>query len=80
MKDVATNQPLRVSTDGTVGPYLMVSVPQLNQVRSLLERAGVRFWLDESAVSLDGHTFIAVVNLGRGGDALHVQTILDTVP
>jgi hypothetical protein len=80
MTDAATKKPFRVSTDKVVGPYLMVPVNQLTQVRSLLDRHGINYWLNESAVSLDGRTFIAVVNFGRAGDANRVQAILDTVP
>jgi hypothetical protein len=58
----------------------MVPLPQLDRVQSLLSQNGVSFWLDESAISVDGRPFIAVVNFGRSGDANKVQTILDAVP
>jgi hypothetical protein len=80
MTDITTKKPLQVSTEGTAGPYLMVPVPQLDSVRSLLDDHRVRYWLDESAISFNGQPYIAVVNLGRKGDASRVQAILDAAP
>jgi hypothetical protein len=78
MKDVATKKPLRVSTDGTAGPYIRVPVSQLKDVQRLLDQHRVRYAIDEYAVSLNGAPEVAVVNLGRGGDAKGVQRILDS--
>ena len=77
MKDVTTKQPLNVSTDGTVGPYIMVPVSQLDDVRRLLEHHRVRYSVDEDVISLNDEPEVAVVNLGRGGDAKGAQKILD---
>jgi hypothetical protein len=77
MKDAATKHPLRVSTDGTAGPYLMVTIEQLNEVRRLLDGHSIRYWVDEDAISLNGEPETAVVNFGRGGDSEAVQRILD---
>jgi hypothetical protein len=79
MTDTTTRRPLRVSTDGTAGPYLMVPVDQLDEVRSLLDRRGISYSLAENAISLDGAPYVAVINLGRSGDAQGVQSILDSV-
>lgn len=79
MTDAATKKNLRVSTDGTVGPYIMVPVIQLDDVRRLLDGRGVGYWVEENAISLDGAPEIAVINLGRGGDAAAVQALLDSV-
>jgi hypothetical protein len=79
MKDVATKKPLYVSTDGTAGPYIMVPVSKLEDVRRLLDQHRVRYSVDEHAISLNGAPEVAVVNLGRGGDAKGVQKILDSV-
>jgi hypothetical protein len=77
MKDVTTTKPLYVSTDGTAGPYIMVPVAQLDEVCHLLERHRVRYSVDEDVISLDGEPEVAIVNLGRGGDAEGVQKVLD---
>lgn len=79
MKDVTTRQPLYVSTDGTAGPYIMVPVAQLDDLRGILDRHRVRCSVDEDAISLDGNPEIAIVDLGRAGDAKGVQKILDSV-
>jgi hypothetical protein len=79
MTDAATQKPLRVSTDGTAGPYVMVPVSQLDEVRRRLDCQGIGYWVEENAVSLDGAPEIVVINLGRGGNADIVQAVLDSV-
>ena len=79
MKDVATKQPLYVSTDGTAGPYIMVPYSQLDDLRRLLDQNRVRYSVDEDVISLNGEPEVALVNLGRGGDAKSVQKILDSI-
>lgn len=78
MTDATTQKPLRVSTDGTAGPYIMVPVSRLDEIRRLLDSRGIRYWAEENAISLDGAPEIAVINLGRGVDAAAVQAILDS--
>ena len=77
MVDEMTRDRLRVSVDGVAGPYLMVPVGQLGRVRAVLDRRGVRYWADADAISLDGKPAIAVVNFGRGGDPVLIQSLLD---
>jgi hypothetical protein len=79
MTDATTQQPLRVSTDGTAGPYILVPLSQLNEVKRLLDDQRIRYWVEENAISLDGAPYIAVINLGREGAVDAVQTILDSV-
>jgi len=78
MTDTTTQKPLRVSTDGTVGPYIMIPFSQLEQIRRLLDSRCIRYWVEENVISLNGGPEIATVNLGRGGDADAVQTVLDS--
>lgn len=78
MIDVTTKKPLRVSTDGTAGPYILVPVSQLDEVRQLLDSHRLRYSVEEDAISLDGAPEVAVVDLGRGADAQAVQAILDS--
>lgn len=79
MIDATTRRQLRVSTDGTAGPYIMVPVSQLEEVKTALSSNRIRHWVDENAISLNGTPEIAVINLGRGADAAAVQNILDGV-
>lgn len=78
MTDTTTQQPLRVSTDGTAGPYIMLPLSQLDEVKRLLDSNGIRHWVEENAISLDGAPYIVVVNLGREADAAAVQVLLDS--
>jgi hypothetical protein len=79
MIDATTKKRLQVSTDGTAGPYVIVPVPQLDEVRHVLDGRGIPYWVDENAISLNGAPEVAVINLGRGGDAEAVQAVLDGV-
>jgi len=79
MTDISTNKPLIVSTDGSAGPYIMVPLDQLDDVRRALDENNIRYWVDEAAISMNDKPFIATVNLGRAGDAGAVQAILDKI-
>lgn len=76
--DTIANKPLRVSTDGTMGPYIMTSVSKIDEIRRLLDRRGIRYWVEENVISMGGGPEIGVMNLGREGDAAAVQAILDS--
>jgi len=78
MTDAMTNKPLRVSTEGTAGPYISLPFSQLEEVRRLLDSRQIRYWVGENAISLDGAPEVVVINLGRGGDAAAVQSVLDS--
>ena len=79
MTDTTTKKRLHVSADGTAGPYLMAPVVQLKDVRRLLDSNGVRYWVDENAISLDGQPAVAIINFGRGAEGKKIQAILDSV-
>ena len=79
MTDIITKKSMRVSADGTAGPYIMVAVSQLDELRQLLDSRGIGYWVDEHAISLNGGPETTVVHLGRQGDAATVQAILDMV-
>jgi hypothetical protein len=77
MTDPATRRPIRVSTDGTSGPYITVSVELLEKVRRLLVENGIPQWVDHHAISVDGRPAVTVINLGRRVDSRQVQDLLD---
>ena len=79
MTDATTRQPLQVSTDGTAGPYIMVPVSQLDEVKRLLDAKRMGYWVGENAISFNGTPEVAVINLGREANASAVQTLLDSV-
>jgi hypothetical protein len=77
MIDEMTQETLRVSDGGIGGPYLMVSMDQLDAVRAVLDRHKVRYWVDADAISLDNEPAITVINFDRTDNAARIQTILD---
>ncbi len=79
MTDTTTKEPLYVSTDGTAGPYIMVPVSQLEQLRQVLDQQRVPYSVEEDVISLDGAPEVAVVDLGRGANAHAIQALLDRV-
>lgn len=79
MTDVTTKQPLRVSTEGTAGPYISLPYSQLDEVRRLLDDRGIYYWVRDNVISFDGGPEMAEINLGRAGNAVAVQAILDSV-
>jgi len=78
MIDAATKKNLRVSNEGTVGPYIRVAVDQLAELRTLLDNHGIRYWVHENQISWDGGPFMTVVDFGRAGDAATIQALLDS--
>ena len=80
MTDTTTKKPLRVSTDGTVGPYIMLPLSQLDEVQRLLDRRDIRYSVQEDVISFNGAPEEATIDLGRGADAEAIQAILDSAP
>jgi hypothetical protein len=54
MVDSATHKPLKVSFDAATGPYIWVSVAQLDRLRQVLVQHDIRHWVDNYPVSVDG--------------------------
>lgn len=79
MTDATTKKPLRVSTEGTAGPYIRVPLSQLEEVQHLLDSRRIGYWVEENAISLDGAPYVTVINLGRAGNAAAVQAVLDSI-
>ena len=79
MLDVQTHRKIRISTDGSAGPYIIVPDPQLRSLQAILEAHKVPHWAESGSVSLDGRPALAVINLGRGADVARIQAIIDRV-
>lgn len=77
MIDRITKERLVVSTVGRGGPYITASLQQLPAVESILKQHGIRYAVDQNAISMNGSPFIATVNLGHSADVNGVQKILD---
>jgi hypothetical protein len=71
--------PLKVSTDGTAGPYVIVTPEQIGHVVAAFREAGIDFHVDEDAVLSGGTPALAVIDLGSGADVERVQAVLDDV-
>jgi hypothetical protein len=75
----ASDASLAVSSDGTAGPYVIVTSEQLRPVIEALRGDGIRFLVEEEAVLLNGAPALAVIDLGRGADVEKIQGVLDRV-
>ncbi|HKI18004.1 MAG TPA: hypothetical protein VKA15_08985 [Isosphaeraceae bacterium] len=77
MIDSHTKEPIRVSRYAEAWPYIRVPLDQLDLVKTLLDRAGFHYSVDKYAVSVDGETYTAVVNLEHRADVAAIQGLLD---
>lgn len=80
MIDASTKGKIYVSTDGTAGPYIMVPVSQLAEVRNILDENRIPYAVEENAISLDGEPLIAIIDLASSVDPKFVQDLLDRQP
>src|SRR4051812_8319263 len=71
------NAPLQVSTDGTAGPYVIVTPEQLGLVVGAFHEEGIGFRVDEHAVLSGGAPALAVIDLDSGADVVQAQQVLD---
>ncbi len=74
----ADNQ-LTVSTDGTAGPYIVVTPEQVAAVSKALRAENVSFSIDHDAVLMDGAPALALINLADAANVNQVQQLLDHV-
>ncbi len=79
MIDTSTKSTLRVSTEGTAGPFILLPVSQVEEVTQLLKSHGIRHWVQESNFSLNGGPFTTIIELGHGGEPKTVQALLDGI-
>ena len=82
MIDTITRKPISVSTEGTAGPYIRLPFSRVAETRQLLDKNGIRYWVDEDehVISLNGTPEMAVVNFGRGADVAAIRAALDSIP
>jgi hypothetical protein len=79
MTDPVTGRQLRVSTDGTAGPYVVVPPALMSDVTSLLVANNIPYAISADAVRTDSTTVYNVLSLDTDCDATAVQNILDSV-
>lgn len=77
MIDATTQKPLKVSTEGGVGPFIRLPLDQVDEVKRVLDSHRIYNWVRENSISLNGGPYISVIELGREGNAQVVQEVLD---
>ncbi|MCE9533030.1 MAG: hypothetical protein K8T89_18180 [Planctomycetes bacterium] len=77
MTNVMTKNPLRVSNDNKTWPYLSLPVSQLDDVRRLLDRDGIRYTVSPNFLSFDDEPPVTIIRFGRDSDGVAIQAILD---
>jgi hypothetical protein len=79
MTDKKTHSRFRVDSDVVAGPFLMLPLSDLPRVRERLDHHAIRYWVDSTAISLDGKPHRVVINFYRTGDAARIQAAVDEV-
>ena len=77
MTDVMTNKPLRILVGPKGGTLLWLPYAQLDQVRTLLDGNGVRYWWNEWVYDFEGKNPVTSLSLSLNEDPERVQTLLD---
>ena len=71
------NQKLQVVNDKLSGPYIWVTIDQIERVQKILQDNDIPHWVDHHAVSVDGGPFLTVININQKCDPNRVQAFLD---
>jgi hypothetical protein len=77
MIDTSTGDRLIVSTEGDGGPFIELPLSQVDEVRKRLDQAGIPYWVDSMAISINGEPPMAVIEFSRYVDAGRIQSALD---
>lgn len=79
MIDVTTNKPLRISVGPRGHAEMRLAVSQLDDVRGVLDRHGVNYWLIDGIMSFNGGPEITYIGFSRNNNHEAVQAMLDAV-
>ena len=79
MIDIVSRKPMRVEVTKTDTSSIRLPDSQLEEVQRILDSHGIRYWVNDQKISMDGGPFIAYIHFYRGTDAKAVQAILDNV-
>jgi hypothetical protein len=80
MIDITTNKPLRVIDGGEGASYIRLAVSQLDEVRQLLGKHGIQYWLSEDILSINGGPEKTNIHISRRSGPAAAQAVLDSVP
>jgi hypothetical protein len=78
MTDSSTGKPLRVTQYSRGGPYLIIPVAQIPEVKAVLDRANLRYWVENLHISIDGQPAKTWVHFGKTTSAEEIQRALDS--
>ena len=79
MRDINTNEAIRVVRFNPSLPFLIVPYVQLDQIRKVLDEHRLRYEVSEETLSIDDGPEEIFVRFARGTDPEHVQRLLDSV-
>jgi len=77
MIDTSTGDRLIVSTEGDGGPFIELPLSQVDEVRKRLGRAGIPYWVDSMAISIDSEPPMAMIEFSQHVDEGRIQSALD---
>jgi hypothetical protein len=80
MIDVATQKPIKVGKGIESGPFIEVSMAQLDKVRAVLDAHGIKYWVSDSIMSFNGAPPVTWVHFYRKSDPQEIQARLDGDP
>jgi len=77
MMNTSAQRPLVVLDGGAAGPYIMLPLTQVENVRAILDSHDVSYWVDTWAVSLDENPYMTVINISAKFDVDSIQRMID---
>ena len=77
MTDSETGERIKVGNEGDAGPYILFPLDQLDDVRRVLDAAGIRYKVAEDAVGWGDGPVIATIDFGLDVDPEPIQRALD---
>jgi hypothetical protein len=76
MTDTAKQSPLKVH-DSTVGPYMRLPLSQVEAVGRILDRHGIKYWVEDIVISMNHGPEIAWLFTKGNPDIALIQSLLD---
>ncbi len=80
MIDTSNGERLCVSALPDAAPYIDLPLSQVEEVCRRLDRAGISYWVDPWAISIDDEPETTTINFSRYIDAARIQAALDDIP
>lgn len=80
MIDTSTKQPVKLRRGTGPGGFFRIPTSQLEEVQSLFDRQGIRYWLSDRIFSFNGGPEMTTVYISQNANADEVQALLDQIP